>query len=346
MGVPSSFFSTPKESSEVEAMLLEPMHSSEYGFSELYRVNKLGRFRVLKCLKPEFRGNSVYEGLLRKDFEIGYALDHPNICQYYSFIMHDSLGSCIEMEWIDGRTLEELIADSRPSKDLQDKILDQLCDALSYMHSKQMLHRDVKPSNIIVTYKGDIVKLIDFGLSDSTSYSVLKIPAGTAIYTAPEVLAGSSSDVRSEVYSLGLVIASFGGRHRNIVRKCCEKRPQNRYATVSDVKKALHSRLPYVSGVLFIVLVAIFALLPYASGLFSKTTLPDDQDRPDNLSTAVEATDTLVVGIDNSVLPDSAIKSQPPVRTKPKAQPPAEKEETFDEAVIDELFRQATDMFE
>ena len=344
--VTSSFFATPEEASEVNVTHLEQMHSSEHGFCDLYRVNKLGRFRVLKCLKPEFRGNSVYEGLLRKDFEIGYALDHPNICQYYSLFRHDNLGNCIEMEWIDGRTLEELIIESRPSKDLQDKILDQLCDALSYMHSKQVLHRDVKPSNIIVTYKGDIVKLIDFGLSDSTSHSVLKIPAGTAIYTAPEVLKGSPADVRSEVYSLGLVIASLGNRHRNVVRKCCEKRPQNRYATVSDVKKALHSRLPYVSGVLFIVLVAIFALFPYVSGLFSKTTLPDDQDRPDNLSTAVEATDTLVVTIDSSGQPGSTSKSQPPVKTKPKVQSPSEKEETFDEAVIDELFRQATDMFE
>lgn len=345
--VTSSFFATPEEASEVNATLLEPMHSSENSFCDLYRVNKLGRFRVLKCLKPEFRGNSVYEGLLRKDFEIGYALDHPNICQYYSLFRHESLGNCIEMEWIDGRTLEELQSDSQPSKDLQDKILDQLCDALSYMHSKQVLHRDIKPSNIIVTYKGSIVKLIDFGLSDSTSHSVLKIPAGTAIYTAPEVLKGSPADVRSEVYSLGLVIASLGNRHRNVVRKCCEKRPQNRYATVSDVKKALHSRLPYVSGILFIVLVAIFALFPYISGLFSKETLPDNQDPPKDQSSAVEVIDTLDVAADIPGQPDSTTMPQTQIKTKPKVQPPpAEKEETFDEAVIDELFRQATDMFE
>lgn len=347
---PSSFFAPPEGPGDNDAVFLELLHSSDSGFSELYRINKMGRFRVLKCLKPEFRGNPTYEGLLRKEFEIGFSLDHPNICQYYSFLAHPSLGNCLEMEWIDGRSLEELIAGERPDASLSDSILDQLCDALSYIHSKQVLHKDLKPSNILVTHKGNVVKLVDFGLSDSSSYSVLKIPAGTAIYTAPEVLKGAEADVRSEIYSLGLIIASLGPRHRMVVRKCCEPRPARRYASVAEVKKALHSNWPYISGVLFILLIAAFALFPMFSRWFSHhdAQVPQEPETvqvdttklgPEDAAYAPEITSSSLPSVKGS--PDKPNKAQ-----EPAAQPASTPDQTVDEGLIDELFRQATDLFE
>ena len=303
----------------------------------------MGRFRVLKCLKPEFRGDVTYEGLLRKEFEIGYGLDHPGICQYYSLQQVEGLGNCIEMEWIDGRTLEQLEADEHPGAALADSIIDQICDALSYMHSKQVLHRDIKPSNILVTHKGDTVKLIDFGLSDSASHSILKIPAGTAIYTAPEVLKGAEADVRSEIYSLGLVIASLGARHRQVVCKCCEARPGRRYASVADVKKALHSRWPYISGVLFILLIAAFALYPYVSGLFSRADVATAPPEPVTVpvdTSALTPADTLSMDPPSSVVPSKRSKDAP------AKQPASSSDEPVDDGLIDELFRQATELFE
>ena len=341
----SSFFSSPEEVSETSAPFLELIHSSEGGFCELYRINVLGRFRVLKCLKTEYRGNPVYEGLLRKEFEIGFALDHPNICQYYSFRHSDALGNCIEMEWIDGRTLEELIAQERPSPVESDAIFDQICDALSYIHSKQTLLRDLKPSNILVTHKGNVVKLIDFGLSDSASHSVLKIPAGTAIYTAPEVLKGAEADVRSEIYSLGLVIASLGNRHRSVVRKCCEPRQRLRYSSVAEVKKALHSRWPYVSGVLFILLVAAFALYPVVSRWFTHSAITEET-KPETVqvdTTVLAPEDAASADLQSS--PASAVKTDRRKQETPK-QTSTEEEKPVDNDAIDELFRQATELFE
>lgn len=321
---------------------MEPIHGSGSGPCALYRINRMGRFRVLKCLRPEYRGLPVYEGLLKKEFEIGYSLEHPNICQYFSFIKHAELGNCIEMEWIDGRTLEELTAAEHPGKELQDKILDELCDALSYMHSKQVLHRDLKPSNILVTHKGNTVKLIDFGLSDSDGHSILKVPAGTAVYTAPEVLGGSEADVRSEVYSLGLIIAGLGGRHRNIVRKCCERRPSHRYSSVAEVKKALHSPWPAVSGVLFLLLIALFALWPYIGRLLRSRVEPET-DIPVTVqvdTSLLSPADT--VSIDTPSV--SSTKRKAPAPQEPSA--PASTEETVDGSVIDELFQRATELFE
>lgn len=308
----------------------------------LYRINRLGRFRVLKCLKPAFRGNPTYEGLLRKEFEIGFGLDHPGICQYYSFQHSGELGNCIEMEWVDGRTLEELLDGGRPGTELQMSILDQLCDALSYMHSKQVLHRDIKPSNILITHKGNRVKVIDFGFSDSDSHSILKASAGTALYTAPEVLKGSPASIGSDIYSLGLIIATLTGRHRAVVRKCCEPRPARRYGSVADVKKALRSKWPAVSGILFILLVATFALFPYVSGWFSRadaaTKFPEPVSAPVDTS-ALTPADTLSMDQPSSVVPPRRAK-------EPAPQNPSQQEETVDDTVIDELFRQATEMFD
>ena len=339
----SSFYASPQEPEEGSSVFLDLIHSSESGFCELYRINSMGRFRVLKCLKTTFRGNPTYEGLLRKEFEIGYGLDHPNICQYYAFKHVEGLGNCIEMEWIDGRTLESVITLEHPGAALSDAIIDQICSALSYIHSKQVLHRDLKPSNILVTHKGDVAKLIDFGLSDSAVHSVLKIPAGTVIYTAPEVLKGAEADVRSEVYSLGLVIAALGPRHRLVVRKCCEPRPAMRYASVAEVQKALRSKWPYISGVLFILLVAAFALYPYVSGLFSRAEAPAGQQEPVTIPI-----DTMALSPADTASMDPPSSVVPPKRTKdaPAMQPATSSDEPVDDGLIDELFRQATELFE
>lgn len=345
--VSSSFFSSPREQQDSEDAFLEQLHSSESGFCDLYRINKMGRFRVLKCLKPQFRDSPTYEGLLRKEFEIGYGLDHPNICQYYSLKQVESLGNCIEMEWVDGSTLDRFVAEEHPGPTVSDAIIDQICDALSYIHSKQVLHKDLKPSNILVTHKGNVVKLIDFGLSDSSGHSVLKIPAGTVVYTAPEVLKGAEADVRSEIFSLGLVIASLGPRHRLVVRKCCEPSPGRRYASAAEVKKALHSNWPFASGVLFILLVVAFALYPLLSRWFSHP------DTPAISEPAPAQIDSGRFSPKDSIPSSASISSTPSIKAsqgkqkEPAATKPADSQgETVDESLIDELFRQATDLFE
>ena len=99
--------------------------------------------------------------------------------------MNDEFGPCIVMEYIDGVTLDKFL-EGKPSKQLRRKVVDQLIDALAYIHGKQIVHRDLKPSNILVTRNGSNVKIIDFGLSDADDYAILKQAAGTLKYMAPE----------------------------------------------------------------------------------------------------------------------------------------------------------------
>ena len=263
MQITSEFFADPSAQSPADPSVRELVNRSEGGYSEIWRFDRGGRFRVLKCLKEGFRGDPLYERLLQNEFEIGYSLDHEGICEFYSFREDAELGSCIEMEWLDGRTLEQFLSEGKHERSVYDKIVGEICSALSYMHAKQVLHRDLKPSNILVTYNGNNVKLIDFGLSDADSTSVLKTPAGTAAFAAPEVRSGGKATVRSDLYSLGMVMSLFPVRkYSPIVRRLCSQKPEGRYSSVSEVQKALKSDMPAIAGIVFILLVVLMALAP------------------------------------------------------------------------------------
>ena len=343
----SAFFTAPEIPSQESLASLKLIHSSEHGFCDVFRIDRGGRFRALKCLKPEYRGNALYENLLRKEFEIGYTLDHPNICEYYSFTDVEGLGNCIEMEWVDGRSLERIITEAHPTKELADRIVDGICDALEYLHSKQILHRDLKPSNILVTYKGDNVRLIDFGLSDSDTHSILKTPAGTADYTAPEVLKGGRADVRSDIYSLGVILFRLSKKYYRIAKKCCETRPAARYSSSAEVKKAIHSNSYLYAGIAFIALVALMALLPYIGG---RKEVAEPSTAPADSAAAVSAPrDSAANPAATTAAPDGALApaTAPQPKSVPKPNPkttPAD--EPVDASVIDELFRQATELFD
>lgn len=237
---PSGFFlPTGPGSAEYENNELELLHITDEGFSVLYRVCKNGRFFVYKALKEEYRGNYLYEDLLTKDFNIGFSLSHSNICQYYAKISHPDIGSCIVMEWIDGITLEQLISNGISDAGLSKKIICEICDALDYMHRKQIIHRDLKPENILITHNGQNVKIIDFGLSDADSYNTFKAPAGTRIYASPELVAGENVDIRSDIWSLGVIINEIDRKYRHIALRCTFRDKEKRYGSAYDVKKGL-----------------------------------------------------------------------------------------------------------
>ncbi len=214
----------------------ELLYESKDGYAVLYLGNSGGRRRVYKALKKEFRGDRVYEGLLRKEYEIGAQLDHPNICQFFGFVNVDGLGNAIEMEWVNGVPLDSAMPSGRK---LKYKLVGQLCDALDYMHSRQIIHKDLKPSNILVTHTGHVVKLIDFGFSDSDSHTVLKVPAGTLDYASPEQTAGLPLTPESDIYSLGKVLAYMLPGERGVVSKCLRHDPNRRPASAGEVMAML-----------------------------------------------------------------------------------------------------------
>ena len=233
---PSGFFADIPEDDSIVSGDLELFRDSPEGFTMLYRCQRSGRFFIYKSLKPGYRGIQTYEDLLRKDFEIGFSLQHPNICQYFAFVNHPDIGNCIVMELIDGEDLGQFLAGHRERLSaVTDRILTEICDALSYLHRKQVIHRDLKPENIMVTFNGLHPKLIDFGLSDADSFAMLKVAAGTQYYASPELLAGDNVDSRTDIWSLGIIMQEFGRRYRRVSAKCLKRNPADRYPNADSV---------------------------------------------------------------------------------------------------------------
>ena len=284
------------------------IHSSESGWSETWLIDKDGRFRILKALKPSFRGQARYESLLRKEYEIGYTLSHTAIREVYDFRNIPGLGNCIEMEWVDGVTLAEFLSKGHPGKTILRKIAFQLCDALSYLHSKQIVHRDLKPSNILITHNGNYVKLIDFGLSDADSWSILKGPAGTESYAAPELLAGDPVDNRTDIWSLGKVISQLLPNERRIINRCLKENPDERFQDVAEVRSALERKRRIWP--LFLACAAALGIIVVLGQWFGSAHQPDANEP---VNERAEKPDTTTV---------------------------------IDAEAIDELFRQATEMID
>lgn len=224
---------------------LQEVYVSASGSNRLFRCERYGRIHILKTLQARYAGSDFYEQALRKEFNIGYQLEHPNICRTLGWEQHPELGRCILLEYIDGITLKEFMEQGKLTRPLACKIVTELCNALHYLHSKQIVHRDLKPSNILITHNGNNVKLIDFSLSDCDDYDILKLPAGTRYYLAPEVLQPDAPlDLRADVYSLGIILgemATLLGNKRMaaVSRRCTQRKPERRYSSVEEVSAAL-----------------------------------------------------------------------------------------------------------
>ena len=216
------------ESSPIENTYsnLQEYYVSQSGHTRLFTATKYGKRYVLKCLKKDFLYTPVYQQALTKEFEIGLELEHPNICRTLSLEQLPELGTTIVMEHIDGETLKSLINRKALTHELAHKIILQLMNALEYMHSKQIIHRDLKPSNIMITHTGQHVKIIDFGLSDSDAFCILKHSAGTTGYIAPEqFMPDAKAEPRTDIFSLGIVIeeiaTTIGDKKLEKIAKIC-----------------------------------------------------------------------------------------------------------------------------
>lgn len=226
---------------------IHEIYVSQAGHTRVFSATRYGKRYALKCLKPDFLYTPVYRQALLKEFEIGLKLDHPGICRTIGMEETKDLGPTIVLELIDGLTLNEVIAKGLLSKDMAAKITEQLIDALEYMHGKQVFHRDLKPSNVMVTHNGHNVKIIDFSLSDSDAFTVLKMPAGTMGYIAPEQLRHDAmASAQGDIFSLGMVIddmAKATGDHNamRLAKLCSHADVAKRPSSMGEVRKLAKS---------------------------------------------------------------------------------------------------------
>ena len=205
------------------------------------KAKRYGRWWLLKGLRKEVAGEAGYQQRLRKEFEILMQLQHPGVVMAVGLEDVEVLGLCIVMEYVDGVTLKEWLT-QKPTRQMKLRVMQEITDAVSYLHTKGIVHRDLKPANIIVTGNGSHVKLIDFGLADTDSHTILKQPAGTPTYMSPEQMQTALADGRNDIYSLGIIMQQMelGWRYHYIIKRCL--RPiEHRYQQMGDLQQAIRS---------------------------------------------------------------------------------------------------------
>ena len=233
----SGFILSPVDA--VSDRFTEISELSTSGFNVLLRAKRNGQWWILKSLKPDVCHDSTFLQLQQKEYDILARLDHPGIVKVKGLEEVEGYGRCIVMEWIDGITLEHWSGKKTEGED----IFLQLLDAVHYIHAKQIVHRDLKPSNIMITHNGNHVKLIDFGLSDTDDFAILKQPAGTPGYISPEQIVSQQADIRNDIFSIGCILEKIlPGKPYTAIIKRCKAPITQRYANVDELKADFMAR--------------------------------------------------------------------------------------------------------
>jgi Tol biopolymer transport system component len=193
------------------------------GMGEVYRARdtRLDRTIAVKVLAPNLSGNPEYRQRFEREARTVAALSHPHICPVYDVGTHNGLDYLV-MEYLEGENLAARIAKGPLPIDEALRYAIQIADALDQAHRHGVVHRDLKPGNIMLTKAG--AKLLDFGLAkayeprESTPGSLTALPTattpltgqglivGTLQYMAPEQLEGCEADARADIFAFGLVL--------------------------------------------------------------------------------------------------------------------------------------------
>ncbi len=258
----------------------------EGGMGVVFRAEdtSLGRTVALKFLPPELARDAAAKARLVQEARAASALDHPNICTVYEIAEAEG-ATFIAMAFIDGRSLADVIASGPLKVEEAVDIALQVAAGLHEAHEKRVIHRDVKPSNIMIT-SGGRAKIMDFGLAlslDRTRLTKEGTTLGTVAYMSPEQARGEAVDRRADIWSLGAILHEmltgrrpFAGEYdqaviysilnenpapvtglrsgiplelERIVDKCLEKDPALRYQHADELATDLRRLKEHAAGV-------------------------------------------------------------------------------------------------
>ena len=245
--VAGSFMETPAVESAAESLVGEEAHLKsgervghyeilstigEGGMSEVYLARDLvlGRRVALKILPEYLRRDSERLRRFKQEARTASTLNHPNVCVIYEVGETEDQYPFITMEYIEGETLRQRLNEGPVSLDEALEITIQIANALVAAHDSGVIHRDIKPDNVMVRGDG-YVKVLDFGLAKLTEHrkgvnstlATLMIKSqpgmvmGTAAYMSPEQARGVTVDARSDIWSLGVVLYEMASGHTPFV---------------------------------------------------------------------------------------------------------------------------------
>jgi serine/threonine-protein kinase len=188
------------------------------GMAEVYRARdiRLDRIVAIKTLRTDLARDQIFQARFRREAQSAASLNHPSIVAVYDTGEDEDMVTgvpvpYIVMEYVDGRTVRDLLQEGHrllPERSLE--IIDGVLRALDYSHQAGIVHRDIKPGNVMVTRNGDI-KVMDFGIARAMSDAQATMTQtaqviGTAQYLSPEQARGERVDARSDLYSAGCLL--------------------------------------------------------------------------------------------------------------------------------------------
>jgi beta-lactam-binding protein with PASTA domain/tRNA A-37 threonylcarbamoyl transferase component Bud32 len=181
------------------------------GMAQVYRARDrvLGRSVAIKILRAEYASDASLVARFQREARAAANLVHPNIVAIYD-VGQDGAQFYIVMEYITGPTLKEIIRQRAPlTVELALKVTEQVCAALEYAHRHGVIHRDIKPQNILLSEEEEVVKVADFGIAKSQldpETTADRLALGTVKYISPEQARGIEVVPQSDIYSLGVVL--------------------------------------------------------------------------------------------------------------------------------------------
>jgi len=182
----------------------------EGGMALVYkaRCSLLNRIVAVKVLKPQYSSDEEFVKRFRREAQAAASLSHPNIVNIYDVGKEQDI-DYIVMEYVEGKTLKDIIKEEAPLEEKKAiNIALQICDALFHAHKNHIIHRDIKPHNIIIT-EDNRVKVTDFGIARAATSSTLTDTGsvyGSVHYFSPEQARGGYVNEKSDLYSLGVVM--------------------------------------------------------------------------------------------------------------------------------------------
>lgn len=268
MPLPSGI--VPQDAGDDSEQFSELTEIPTAGMNLLVKAKRGGQWLMLKGLKEAYRDDAACRKLLRKEYDILSQFDSPYVVKAVGMEAVSGLGECIVMEWIDGETLSCWLSGGHSRKERQ-RVATELTETVEHIHRWQVVHRDLKPQNIMITRDGQHVKLIDFGLADTDAYAIFKQPAGTEGYISEEQRTSNMTDSRNDIYSLGVILSemNLGRTWRHAISKALlpiDKRWTHAEQIRAAVKRS--HRLQTASWLVPVVLVVIAALFYIGKRVF------------------------------------------------------------------------------
>lgn len=234
-----------------------------HGITQCGVVRRHGRWWFVKSLAMPWASMTACRARLEKEYEILVGLSHPGIVRVLDLCDVPGAGLSIVSELISGETLSAYMSSRHPRWERQ-IVADRLMEAGAYLHSLGVVHLDLKPDNVMVVGSANDVrvKIIDFGLSDSSEFGALKEVGGTRTYGAPEQWAdGYEPSPQADVYALGKIMRELkcGGVRSLVARRAMSLQPDRRFRSAGGMLSrigVLRRRFRIVAVIAMAVLVA------------------------------------------------------------------------------------------